>query len=236
MKKGGERQLISPPPRHVLWPEWLPACGAPVAACGASAGLQLPAECKPRSNFPVLLLLFHPLTRLTPSLLLVPVFTSPSTGTPRLALSHTQISLPFASSRLPQPIPTWPPWSPPPAPAPSLSKTSRRLQRRPDTPPPPPAPPNSQPITFPLRPTAIQDRSWTPSLPYNTNYSLKAAITDVALHIFQVSFLLLFPFLTACRLLFALAAALSPAFNLNLNTIRRYSKALQVFFFFFLCE
>lgn len=135
MKKGGERQLISPLDTY----SGLSGCllaELPAAACRASAGLQLPAESKPLPNFSVLLLLFHPLTRLTPSLLLVPVFTSPSTGTPRLALSCTQISLPFASSRLPQPIPTWPPC--PPAPAPSLSKTSQRLQRRPDTPPPPP--------------------------------------------------------------------------------------------------
>lgn len=131
MKKGGECQLISPLNTY----SGLSGCllaELPAAACRASAGLQLPAESKPLPNFSVLLLLFHPLTRLTPSLLLVPVFTSPSTGTPRLALSHTQISLPFASSRLPQPIPTCPP-SPP-----SLSKTSQRLQRRPDTPPPPP--------------------------------------------------------------------------------------------------
>lgn len=185
----------------------------------------------------LLLLLFHPLTRLTPSLLLVPVFTSPSTGTPRLALSHT---LKFLSHSLPQDSRSQSRLGPPephcagPLPLQDVPET-------PETPghassPPPslttPATPNSQPITFPLHPTAIQDRSWTPSLPYNTNYSLKAAITDVALHIFQVCFLLS-PSPTACRLLFALATALSPAFNLNLNTIRRYSKALQVCFFFF---
>lgn len=112
----------------------------------------------------------YPLNCLTPSFLLVLFFTSVSTGTPWL---HTLKFLSSASSRscsqsrlcLALPLCSL------------LNKTSSRLLtalKHPLLPP--------QPITLSLLLTAFQDQSRSLSLPYHTNSSLKASITDVPLN------------------------------------------------------